>query len=268
MHWVLESREYWYIYISDNNNWLTAGGKWYPHHFASPVLKHKPLVLCFSWMFQLGYVCLLIILFLLTVSTWLYLSWDYFSHEMSNLSNCSSVWLWVYECLFVLMTCVSPTWVGIKDISQIHPVPCLGVFVLFLLPLMTIGHKAGRYCHFLGYCTVLIVIRAERRSKKKKKKKWRRKGEFWNLLGKGWCLQLEGAQDGGQNCIWGELVSVPDCVGRRCCFCSLCRSWSIGIWGCSGCFMYTLLQVFLWQEQGDDAGTGQRAGRWTPGWSA
>ena len=38
---------------------------------------------------------------------------------------------------------------------------------------------------------------------------------FRNLLGGGWHLRLEGAKGGGQNCIRGEFVPVPDCAGEE-----------------------------------------------------
>ena len=38
---------------------------------------------------------------------------------------------------------------------------------------------------------------------------------FWNLLGGGQHLQLKGAKGGGQNCIWGEFIPVPHCVGEE-----------------------------------------------------
>ena len=80
---------------------------------------------------------------------------------------------------------------------------CADFLLLFLLlPLMTIGHKAGRYCHF----RVQPNVNSDTGRKKRE--------EFWNLLGGGW-HRLEGAKGGRQNCIQGKFVPVPDCAGAE-----------------------------------------------------
>ena len=62
------------------------------------------------------------------------------------------------------------------------------------------------------------------------------------FIGKGmtpstWRCQVGGGGGGEQNCIRGGVRSSPWlCRGRRCCFCSLCDSWSVGIGGCWGFF--------------------------------
>ena len=52
-----------------------------------------------------------------------------------------------------------------------------------LLPLMTIGHKAGHYCLFRILCS--INIDTGRKEKKRKEKEREKEEEFWNLLGGG-----------------------------------------------------------------------------------
>ena len=61
-----------------------------------------------------------------------------------------------------------------------HVSSCACVHVCLLLPLMTIGHKAGHYCHF----RVLRSVNSDAGRKKKKQKK-RQKRRVLEFIGRG-----------------------------------------------------------------------------------
>ena len=84
---------------------------------------------------------------------------------------------------------------------------------------MTIGHKAGHYCHFR--------VLAEWRKKKEEESP-----STWRCQGWGTELHLGGVRS-----------SPWLCEGRRCCFCSLCGSWSVGTGGCDGFFFHLHARV-------------------------
>ena len=65
---------------------------------------------------------------------------------------------------------------------------------------MTIVYKTDHYCH----SRVLGSVGGDTGRGRKK---------FSNLLGGGWHLRLECAKCGGQNCIQGKFVPVPDYAG-------------------------------------------------------
>ena len=74
---------------------------------------------------------------------------------------------------------------------------------------MTIGHKAGHYCHF----RVLRSANSDTGRKKKNddrgEEKKKKKEGFWDLLGGGVTLQLEGAKGGDRTASGGGVRSSP-----------------------------------------------------------
>ena len=74
---------------------------------------------------------------------------------------------------------------------QLNIIALANNIILLFLPLMTIGHKAGHYCHFRVLCSANSDTgskKEETKEIKKKKKKLERKKEeekFWDLLGRG-----------------------------------------------------------------------------------
>ena len=104
-----------------------------------------------------------------------------------------------------------------------------------LLQLMTTDHKAGHYSFtvILGYCTVLIVIQAG--------------GKSFGIYSEGddtINLKVPWVRD--RTASGGAVCSSPWLCGGRCCFCSPCGSWSIGIGGCDGFFFH--LQAGVWGQ--------------------
>ena len=65
---------------------------------------------------------------------------------------------------------------------------------------MTIGHKAGHYCHFR-------VLRSAYSDTGRKKKKQKQK--FWDLLGGRRHLRLEGAKGGDRIASEGSSLQYP-----------------------------------------------------------
>ena len=99
-----------------------------------------------------------------------------------------------------------------------------------LLPLMTIGHKAGHYCHFRIQCSVDTG-----------RKKWF--GIYWQgddtfHLKVPWV---------GDRTASGGIRSSPWLCGGRCCFGSPCGSWSVGIGDC-GDFFFHLQAIHLYPK--------------------
>ena len=56
---------------------------------------------------------------------------------------------------------------------QLNIIALANNIILLFLPLMTIGHKAGHYCHF----RILQGVNSDTGSKKKKRKKKKRRGK-------------------------------------------------------------------------------------------